>query len=113
MTTNSLTLHETAPPTSGSARSIWKVLAAAAAALAPVAAAHAQTVGGGGGAGTILNAAVTYFESNIAADLGTLAVILVGLLMLAMRMSWLVIIGVCAGIELIFNAPTIAAALHG
>jgi len=32
-----------------------------------------------GGGGTILNSAVTYFQSNIAADLGTLAVICIGI----------------------------------
>jgi len=115
MTTKTLTLHETAPPapTSRFMRRAGKALASAAGALTPVTAAHAQALGGGGGAGTILGAAVHYFQTNIAADLGTLAVICVGLFMLSMRISWLIIVGVCAGIELIFNASTIASALHG
>ncbi|MDQ2830272.1 MAG: TrbC/VirB2 family protein [Chloroflexota bacterium] len=86
-----------------------KRIATAVLALAP-AIAHAQAIGGGGGG--ILAGAVQYFETNIAADLGTLAVICVGLFMLSMRISWLVIIGVAAGIEVIFNAQTIAGALH-
>lgn len=114
MTTNTPTLHETAPPPASRTAALRRAgkLLASAAALAPMTAAHAQAVGGGGGAGSILGAAVSYFQSNVAADLGTLAVIFVGLLLLAMRMSWLIIIGVCAGIEVIFNASTIAGALH-
>lgn len=113
MTTHALTLRKAAAPVPRTLRRAGKLLAAAAAALAPVTAAHAQAVGGGGGAGTILNSAVNYFQSNIAADLGTLAVICVGIFLLAMRVSWLVIIAVCAGIEVIFNASTISGALHG
>jgi len=48
-----------------------------------VTAAHAQAVGGGGGGGTILNSAVAYFQNNIAANLGTLAVICIGIFLLA------------------------------
>lgn len=113
MTTNTLTLHETAPPPARRAlRRAGKLLTAATVALAPITAAQAQTIGAGGG-GTILNAAVNYFENNIAADLGTLAVICIGIFLLAMRVSWMVIIAVCAGIEVIFNASTISSALHG
>lgn len=83
MMTNTPMLHETAPSHSARAlRRAGKLLAAAATALAPVTAAHAQAVGGDGG-GTILNSAVTYFQSNIAADLGTLAVICIGIFLLA------------------------------
>jgi len=83
MMTNTPMLHETAPPPAAHAlRRAGKLLAAAVMALAPVTAAHAQAVGGGGG-GTILNSAVTYFQSNIAADLGTLAVICIGIFLLA------------------------------
>lgn len=113
MTTKALTFRENTSPASRTLRRAGSLVAAAAAALAPMTAAHAQTVGGGGGAGTILNGAVNYFQSNIAADLGTLAVICVGIFLLAMRVSWLVIIAVCAGIEVIFNASTISGALHG
>lgn len=113
MMTNTPMLHEIAPPPAArTLRRTGKLLAAAVMALAPMTAAHAQGVGGGGG-GTILNGAVNYFQSNIAADLGTLAVICVGIFLLAMRVSWLVIIAVCAGIEVIFNASTISGALHG
>ena len=79
--TNTPMLHEIAPPPAAHAlRRAGKLLAAAVMALAPVTAAHAQAVGGGG---TILNSAVTYFQSNIAADLGTLAVICIGIFLLA------------------------------
>lgn len=80
MMTNTPMLHETAPPPAAHVlRRAGKLLAAAVTALAPVTAAHAQAVGGGGGGSTILNSAVTYFQSNIAADLGTLAVICIGI----------------------------------
>ena len=82
MMTNTPMLHETAPPPAAHALCrAGKLLAAAVMALAPVTAAHAQAVGGGGG--TILNSAVTYFQNNIAADLGTLAVICIGIFLLA------------------------------
>jgi type IV secretory pathway VirB2 component (pilin) len=69
--------------------------------------AHAQAAGG-----NFLNGLLTWVQGNVITTLGTLAIIVVGLVLMSMRASFVVILAVCAGIWVIFNASTLASMLH-
>jgi type IV secretory pathway VirB2 component (pilin) len=62
--------------------------------------------------GAFLNGLLTWVQGNVITTLGTLAVIVVGLVLMSMRASFVVILAVCAGIWVVFNAGTIAGMLH-
>jgi len=70
--------------------------------LATPAIAHAQT---------FLSGLLTWVQGNVITTLGTLAIIVVGLVLLSMRASFVTILAVCAGIWVIFNATTLAGLL--
>jgi type IV secretory pathway VirB2 component (pilin) len=69
--------------------------------------AFAQAAGG-----NFLNGLLTWVQGNVITTLGTLAIIVVGLVMLSMRASFGAIFAVCAGIWVIFNASTLAGLLR-
>jgi type IV secretory pathway VirB2 component (pilin) len=71
--------------------------------LATPAIADAQTA--------FLNGLLTWVQGNVITTLGTLAIIVVGLVLLSMRASFVTILAVCAGIWVIFNATTLAGLL--
>ena len=71
--------------------------------LAAPAIADAQTA--------FLNGLLTWVQGSVITTLGTLAIIVVGLVLLSMRASFVVILAVCAGIWVIFNATTLAGLL--
>ena len=75
--------------------------------LASPAGAFAQAAGG-----NFLNGLLTWVQGNVITTLGTLAIIVVGLVMLSMRASFASILAVCAGIWVIFNASTLAGLLR-
>jgi type IV secretory pathway VirB2 component (pilin) len=59
-----------------------------------------------------LNGLLTWVQGSVITTLGTLAIIVVGLVLLSMRASFVVILAVCAGIWVIFNAQTLAGMLR-
>jgi type IV secretory pathway VirB2 component (pilin) len=75
--------------------------------LASPAGAYAQAAGG-----SFLNGLLNWVQGNVITTLGTLAIIVVGLVMLSMRASFVAIFAVCAGIWVIFNASTLAGLLR-
>jgi type IV secretory pathway VirB2 component (pilin) len=75
--------------------------------LASPTGAFAQAAGG-----NFLNGLLTWVQGNVITTLGTLAIIVVGLVMLSMRASFVAIFAVCAGIWVIFNASTLAGLLR-
>jgi type IV secretory pathway VirB2 component (pilin) len=75
--------------------------------LASPAGAYAQAAGG-----NFLNGLLTWIQGNVITTLGTLAIIVVGLVLMSMRASFVVILAVCAGIWVVFNASTLASLLH-
>jgi type IV secretory pathway VirB2 component (pilin) len=72
--------------------------------LASPAAANAQAA--------FLNGLLTWVQGSVITTLGTLAIIIVGLVMLSMRASFVSIFAVCAGVWVIFNATTLAGLLR-
>jgi type IV secretory pathway VirB2 component (pilin) len=62
--------------------------------------------------GTFLNGLLQWVQGNVITTLGTLAIIVVGLVLLSMRASFVTIFAVCVGIWVIFNASTLAGLLH-
>jgi type IV secretory pathway VirB2 component (pilin) len=62
--------------------------------------------------GNFLNGLLTWVQGNVITTLGTLSIIVVGLVLLSMRASFVVILSVCAGIWVIFNASTLAGMLQ-
>jgi type IV secretory pathway VirB2 component (pilin) len=81
----------------------WLTLMALAFLLATPAVANAQ--------GTFLNGLLNWVQGSVVTTLGTLAIIVVGLVLLSMRASFVTILAVCAGIWVIFNATTLAGLL--
>jgi type IV secretory pathway VirB2 component (pilin) len=67
----------------------------------------AQTAGG-----SFLSGLLSWIQSNVLTTLGTLAIIVVGLVMMSMRASLVAIIAVCAGIWIVFNASTLISMLQ-
>jgi type IV secretory pathway VirB2 component (pilin) len=61
---------------------------------------------------TFLNGLLTWVQGNVITTLGTLAIIVVGLVLLSMRASFVTILAVCAGIWVIFNATTLSGLLR-
>jgi type IV secretory pathway VirB2 component (pilin) len=56
---------------------------------------------------TFLSGLLNWVQGNVITTLGTLAIIVVGLVLLSMRASFVTILAVCAGIWVIFNAGTL------
>ena len=75
--------------------------------LASPTGAFAQAAGG-----NFLNGLLTWVQGNVITTLGTLAIIVVGLVLMSMRASFVVILAVCAGIWVVFNASTLAGMLQ-
>ena len=96
-----------ATPLTASERRRYCVAAALCFVLASPTGAFAQAAGG-----NFLNGLLTWVQGNVITTLGTLAIILVGLVMLSMRASFVAIFAVCAGIWVIFNANTLAGLLR-
>ncbi len=94
------------PFTAGERRRYF-VAAALCFVLASPTGAYAQAAGG-----NFLNGLLNWVQGNVIATLGTLAIIVVGLVMLSMRASFVAIFAVCAGIWVIFNASTLAGLLR-
>ena len=82
-------------------------VALAAIALAPDVA-HAQAAGGG----TFLQGALTWLQGNVITTLSTIAVIIIGIMLMAMRFSLVSAFCICAGIWIVFNATTLSGLLH-
>lgn len=61
---------------------------------------------------TFLNGLLTWVQGSVITTLGTLAIIVVGLVLLSMRASFVTILAVCAGIWVVFNATTLASLLR-
>lgn len=74
--------------------------------LAP-GAAHAQAFGG-----SFLSGLLNWVQSNVITTLGTLAIIVAGLVLMAMRVSLVAILAICAGIWIVFNADTLIGMLR-
>lgn len=72
--------------------------------LASPTGAHAQAA--------FMSGALQWLQGNVITTLGTLAIIVVGLVLLSMRASFVTIFAVCAGIWVIFNASTLAGLLR-
>ncbi|MGH7043310.1 MAG: TrbC/VirB2 family protein [Acetobacteraceae bacterium] len=72
--------------------------------LAPIAA-HAQAIGGGGGG--LLSGVVSWLQGGVITNIAVLAIIAVGASMFFLRFHFVMIIAVCAGIWVMFNANTI------
>ena len=62
--------------------------------------------------GAFLNGLLSWVQGSVITTLGTLAIIVVGLVMLSMRASFPAIFAVCAGIWVVFNATTLAGLLR-
>lgn len=75
--------------------------------LASPSGAFAQAAGG-----SFLGGLLAWVQGNVITTLGTLAIIVVGLVLLSMRASFVSILAVCAGIWVIFNASTLAGFLR-
>ena len=88
----------------------WRYLAAAGLCflLATPTGAYAQAAGGG----NFLSGLLSWVQGSVITTLGTLAIIVVGLVLMSMRASFVVIFAVCAGIWVVFNASTISGMLH-
>ncbi|HEX3992346.1 MAG TPA: TrbC/VirB2 family protein [Acetobacteraceae bacterium] len=63
--------------------------------------------------GTFLQGLLSLVQGNVITTLGTLAIIVVGLVLMSMRASFVVILMVCAGIWIVFNASTLSSMLQG
>jgi type IV secretory pathway VirB2 component (pilin) len=75
--------------------------------------AHAQATGGTGDVGSMLTNVVTYLTGNVLTALATLAVVIVGISMMALRFSLMTIGLVIGGIAIAFSASTIVTTIHG
>jgi type IV secretory pathway VirB2 component (pilin) len=93
-------------PLIASERRRYIVAAALCFVLASPTGAYAQAAGG-----SFLNGLLNWVQGNVITTLGTLAIIVVGLVLLSMRASFVTIFAVCAGIWVIFNANTLAGLL--
>ncbi len=82
-----------------------------AALLLPVAA-HAQMAGGSDVAGMLQNV-VTYLSGSILTALAILAVIVVGISMMALRFSLMSILMVIGGIAIAFSATSLVTTIRG
>ena len=61
---------------------------------------------------SFLSGLLSWIQGNVLTTLGTLAIIVVGLVMMSMRASFVVIFAVLAGIWVIFNASTLIGLLQ-
>lgn len=62
--------------------------------------------------GAFLNGLLSWVQGGVITTLGTLAIIVIGLVLMSMRASFVVIFAVCAGIWVVFNANTLAGLLR-
>lgn len=59
-----------------------------------------------------LTGIVTYVENNLVADIETLAIIAIAIILFAMHVNWWMIIGICAGIWILANPQTLVSAFN-
>jgi hypothetical protein len=53
---------------------------------------------------------VNYVENNLVADVETLAIIAIAIILFSMHVNWWMIIGICAGIWILANPSTLVSA---
>jgi type IV secretory pathway VirB2 component (pilin) len=75
--------------------------------------AHAQAIGSTGDVGGMLTNVVSYLTGSVLTALATLAVVIVGISMMALRFSLMTIGLVIGGIAIAFSASTIVSTIRG